>query len=68
MNTISQTLRPAEYEYHQSGTPVLVRSIFYLLFIRESMVFAIDSFLNNLLFCLHWQDHQIEKPTELAEG
>ena len=30
------------------------------------MVFAIDIFLNKQLLCLHWQDHQVEKPTELA--
>ena len=30
------------------------------------MVLAFDVFLNNELFCLYWQDHQTEKPTELA--
>ena len=30
------------------------------------MMFAIDAFVNNQLFCLYWQDHHTEKPTELA--
>ena len=51
----------------KSGIPLLVRSIFCLLFITKSMVFASDIFLNNQLFCLHWQDHQTEKPTELVK-
>ena len=32
------------------------------------MVFAINIFLNDQLCCLHWQDHQTEKPTELDKG
>ena len=32
------------------------------------MVLALDIFLNNQLFCLYWQDHQIEKPSELDKG
>ena len=32
------------------------------------MVLALDIFLNNQLSCLHQQDHQTEKPTELARG
>ena len=36
------------------------------LFIIKSMVLALDVLLNNQLFCLFWQDHQTEKPTELA--
>ena len=32
------------------------------------MVFAINISLNNQLCCLHWQDHQTVKPTELDKG
>ena len=61
-------LRPAEYEYHQSCIPLLIRSIFCFLFIIKSVVLALDIFLNNLLVLSVLAKSSTEKPIELDKG